>query len=308
MTNYITYDEAAQMLGVSHESIRLYVQKGVLTQGESHGYRKILRSSVAALMQHDVVEQTKAIEDLSKELIKEKAYLLSQKREVALKKDLLMYKDKIFGSYVEICNFLITFVDNTDSLTFREKDVAHKLLRGTTLDEIAETIGLTRERVRQIWNKALKKFAYSKQVPELKAENEMLKAENESQAKVIESLKSMIKNQDHLEELETNIYLPKSLVGLNNSILSVRSYNVLRYAGFVNLYQLVFIPRVKLTRFRNLGKKSLQEIDSLLEDYGLWYDSPETLKEVKMPNKESVVAIPMCQIEEERQSIIMMMR
>ena len=308
MTNYITYDEAAQMLGVSHESIRLYVQKGVLTQGESHGYRKILRSSVTALMQHDVVEQTKAIEDLSKELIKEKAYLLSQKREVALKKDLLMYKDKIFGSYVEICNFLITFVDNTDSLTFREKDVAHKLLRGTTLDEIAETIGLTRERVRQIWNKALKKFAYSKQVPELKAENEMLKAENESQAKVIESLKSMIKNQDHLEELETNIYLPKSLVGLNNSILSVRSYNVLRYAGFVNLYQLVFIPRVKLTRFRNLGKKSLQEIDSLLEDYGLWYDSPETLKEVKMPNKESVVAIPMCQIEEERQSIIMMMR
>ena len=308
MTNYITYDEAAQMLGVSHESIRLYVQKGILTQGESHGYKKILRSSVTALMQHDVVEQTKAIEDLSKELIKEKAYLLSQKREVALKKDLLMYKDKIFGSYVEICNFLITFVDNTDSLTFREKDVAHKLLRGTTLDEIAETIGLTRERVRQIWNKALKKFAYSKQVPELKAENEMLKAENESQAKVIESLKSMIKNQDHLEELETNIYLPKSLVGLNNSILSVRSYNVLRYAGFVNLYQLVFIPRVKLTRFRNLGKKSLQEIDSLLEDYGLWYDSPETLKEVKMPNKESVVAIPMCQIEEERQSIIMMMR
>ena len=115
MTNYITYDEAAQMLGVSHESIRLYVQKGVLTQGESHGYKKILRSSVTALMQHDVVEQTKAIEDLSRELIKEKAYLLSQKREVALKKDLLMYKDKIFGSYVEICNFLITYIDNTDS-------------------------------------------------------------------------------------------------------------------------------------------------------------------------------------------------
>lgn len=308
MTNYITYDEAAQILGVSHESIRIYVQKGVLVQGESHGYRKVLRSSVTALMQHDVVEQTKAIEDLRRELIKEKAYLLSQKREVALKKDLLMYKDKIFGSYVEICNFLITFIDNTDSLTFREKDVAHKLLRGTTLDEIAETIGLTRERVRQIWNKALRKFAYNKKLPELKAENEVLKAENESQAKVIESLKTMIKNQDHLEQLETNIYLPKSLVGLKNSMLSVRSYNVLKHAGFVNLYQLVFIPRVKLRKFRNLGKKSLQEIDSLLEDYGLWYDSPETLKEVKMPNKESVVAIPKCQIEEERQSTIMMMR
>lgn len=40
MERFVTYDKAAEMLGLSRESIRLYVRRGILTQGDIFGSRK----------------------------------------------------------------------------------------------------------------------------------------------------------------------------------------------------------------------------------------------------------------------------
>ena len=70
MTSYITFTEAAEMLGVSYESVRLYVKRGMLIEGESHGKKKVLESSVLAMIEkhYDVVSQTKAVEQYRKEI------------------------------------------------------------------------------------------------------------------------------------------------------------------------------------------------------------------------------------------------
>lgn len=310
MTSYITFTEAAEMLGVSYESVRLYVKRGMLIEGESHGKKKVLESSVLAMIEkhYDVVAQTKEVEQYRKEIAQEKAEALELRRRVQVKKELLIVKEKVFGSYVEICHFLMMFVENTDGLGVREKQIAEGLLRGKSLDEMAEEVALTKERVRQIWVKALRRIAHYSKLPEIKAENKALKDEIASLKNDVVILKGMIADDTKLRKLDSVAVLPKSLVNFSDSRLSVRSTNCLQALGLSYVYQLAFLKRSTLMRVRNFGRKSLQEIETMMEDYNFEYGNPESLGKVRMPYKEDVVEIPWSRIEHEKQQIKMMFR
>ena len=60
--------------------------------------------------------------------------------------------------------------------------------------------------------------------------------------------------------------LPKKLVDLN---LSVRALNCLKAAEVETLGDLVQYNKTDLLKFRNFGKKSLSELDDLLESLNL---------------------------------------
>ena len=51
--------------------------------------------------------------------------------------------------------------------------------------------------------------------------------------------------------------------------LSVRSYNTLSLNGITDLYMLTNMTRRQLSSLRNLGRKSLREIEEKLADMGL---------------------------------------
>ena len=53
--------------------------------------------------------------------------------------------------------------------------------------------------------------------------------------------------------------------------LSVRAFNCLRAAGVLTLGDLVKYSRSELLKFRNFGKKSLNEVDELLDNLGLTF-------------------------------------
>ena len=165
------------------------------------------------------------------------------------------------------------------TLTEREQGVLmHRFQRKLTLEQCGKEYGLTRERIRQIEAKALRKLRHTtranmmKSVPltELQAKHAeycKLKDEYEWLKKAFESLTAqkaepgvIIPMAEHASRLEMPI---------EELDLSVRSYNCLRRSGKKTLRDIVEMTESELMGVRNLGSKSASEIRAKLTEYGL---------------------------------------
>ena len=303
MTQYITFEEAAQILGMSRESVRLYVKRGLLIQGESYGAKKILKSSLDALMNqgYDVVQQTAAIEAYRQELAEEKRNLAEEKKHLAAVRAMANLKEKIFENWTEIRHMLLLFVeDNAEdmNLSYRERDIASRFLSSSNLEDIAEHYDVTPERVRQIWNKAVKKLARACRYTEVQNELAKVKKQLDDHRKWSATLEeTLVNNNKTAEMLATEINIPESLFGLTNAGLSVRCVNCLTNAGLKDLYQLTFISKHHLVRFRNFGRKSLDEIERLMDFYNLSFNSPQSLQDVRIPRRELSIGFSYAEID-----------
>lgn len=80
----------------------------------------------------------------------------------------------------------------------------------------------------------------------------------------ITNVRSIIKNQATSNELE-NTKLLQNITDLN---LSARSYNCLEKAGVIYIGELALMSVNELAGLKNLGKKSLDEIKSIMESIG----------------------------------------
>lgn len=54
--------------------------------------------------------------------------------------------------------------------------------------------------------------------------------------------------------------------------MSTRLYNALRCADVDILYDLLIIDKEKLLKMMNFGKKSIEEMNKIVDSYGLKYD------------------------------------
>jgi hypothetical protein len=165
------------------------------------------------------------------------------------------------------------------TLTEREQGVLiHRFQRKLTLEQCGKEYGITRERIRQIEAKALRKLRHPtranmmKAVPltELQAKHTEycnLKDDYEWLKKAFETLTAqkaepgvIIPMAEHASRLEMPI---------EELDLSVRSYNCLRRNGKDTLRDIVEMTEDELKGVRNLGMKSLLEIKAKLNEYGL---------------------------------------
>ena len=163
------------------------------------------------------------------------------------------------------------------SLTERESDVIFKYYRdGMTYDEIAKKYDRTRERIRQIHNKALRKLKCKSRcekyilydydyVARLKSELEETKTAAMDLYKKLNDIPESVRNT--VEESTKDISWLKDLY--------VRSYNALcRYAktryGQDRLYiwQLTEMTLEEVMSIRNIGKGSVKNILLSLKNYG----------------------------------------
>lgn len=89
---------------------------------------------------------------------------------------------------------------------------------------------------------------------------------------VFDTLKFQDLSFDH-EEMESDSdrdeLLSKLALRINEIELSVRSTNCLAQANIDTIAELVIMPEPEMLKFRNFGKKSLNEIKAKLEDMGL---------------------------------------
>ena len=156
-----------------------------------------------------------------------------------------------------------------EELKEKEADVIFCYYRdGKTLDDIAGKYGLTRERIRQIKAKGVRKLRYPPRVKRyiLYSYDDVTELQNKLSALQKIALDEDVEDVNATEAEDPTIDL------LN---LSVRSYNCLsRYARLkfkqkeLYISQLTDMTAEEVANIRNLGKRSFMEILYALKEYG----------------------------------------
>ena len=155
---------------------------------------------------------------------------------------------------------------------------------GLTLQQIAKKFGVTRERIRQLVSKGLRKvaccYAMLSKKQELERQRERFQADLKTLNEYREQLVKLFKeNGVYTEEMEIEFGKPTSKgrdevvqCSLSESIdslnLSIRSHNCLKRAGVETIDDLISHTYDEMRSVRNLGKRSLREIEEKLKERG----------------------------------------
>ena len=164
-----------------------------------------------------------------------------------------------------------------EDLTEREQIVIKKrYIEGLTLESVALHLGVSRERVRQIEAKAIRKLKYPPRLARIRygkkvyeIQDDIKKLEREL-LEVKHRLINKINNPDLIELTEDE---KLEAIKLEDLDFSTRTYNSLRRGGIDTLADLITKTELELLRIRNLGRFSLREIKNTLQERG--YDLKE---------------------------------
>ena len=145
-----------------------------------------------------------------------------------------------------------------------------------SLNEVSKELGVTQERVRQIENKAMRKLSHPRNKNRLLLgldyfdRVEKIKEEERQAAK--EEIENEIKRLGIEKKEKTKDYCIKESLDKKISTLpiSIRSFKCLERAGCVTIKDVANLSLRDLEHIRNLGKKSLDEIVSVMRnDYNI---------------------------------------
>lgn len=296
-TKYMSVAEAAELLQVDRETVKNYVRRGVFVVSKrknNMGGYQILRSSVDAFLSegYDVAEQIREIEQLRVEVTKEKENLKEAKEKLAAQKEMMRIKGVMYENMLEFRGILVTLLDclGDGPLSKREREICMDFLQGSHYDAICDKHELTRARILQIYHKALRRLKNSESYIINKRVNDDLRKIIADQESEINALRQTVKLHD--VPLPTDsVLIPESLIGLKNYPLSVRARHILELIDVKNLYELAGLSSRELARCRNLGKKTLSELDMLMDRFNLEWGNVESLMKARNPYGDRLVDV-----------------
>lgn len=270
----ISRQDAAEILRTDPQTVSNWIEKGVLRGKMIGRIQMVDGNTIEALFDtlKDLDESKKIIGRLQQENY-EKACELRKTRDEWLL-DLAMVNG--VEKPTKLLRMITSMIDSVsdDIMADRERNILKYYLDGSEFEAIGDEYGLTRERVRQIIEKAMRKLGSLEpygdvlnRCSELENENLMLKVTLKRQEAELDALRgkkdeaedSTLSEQDRqvLELLNTR------LVDMN---LTVRALNCLKAADLETFADLVKCQKTDLLKFRNFGRKSLGELDDLLEN------------------------------------------
>lgn len=285
MARLLSRDEAALLLDVTPQTISNWVEKGVL---KGHFVDRLLKIDKATIEKYfDTLSDLAFIE---KRIFAAKRDLQLAEKELEKNLDDTRSAIHLLGKGVpahllnEIFSAIIE-ASGDDVLKEREKTILTMLLEGKDVEFVAEEYGLTRSRIMQIVSHAVRKLATVKTFSELRREYKQLVFDNTNFQNVIEALQNRVKKLERINNIDTAPvseydYLLGDKGGtftamMNTPVydldISVRSLNCLKGADVDTLYDLVKCNKTDLMKFRNFGKKSLTELEDLLESLHLHF-------------------------------------
>lgn len=162
-------------------------------------------------------------------------------------------------------------------LTERENKVLQMRYQwDMTLEEAGKECGVTRERIRQVEAKAIRKLRFQQHkgtfscVPEAELREAQGEAEYyKAQAEYLQDELDKIRNITPEQREEADKKRSIMETSIDELDLSVRSYNCCKRAGINTLGDLCGKTYTEMLKVRNMGKKSLQEIENKMNEYGL---------------------------------------
>ena len=281
---FIPASEAADMVGVSAQTIRNLCKAKTLRYQMRTNLFYVCREDVEKYAQSilEVNKIERSVEDYKREINKAYEQLRNAKQEMQDRmEDMSMFPERIKN----ITNLLMTLIPHfVENLTEREMEIVMLVLQGEKISEVAEKLKLTRDRTRQIWEKAIRKMSYFPN--ELKARDERI----EDLTKTIEDLEARLDQAgiDKVPHSKANL-LASPIYNYN---FSVRTLNCLKAAEINTVEDLVKYPRAGLLKFRNFGKKALTELDKWLDEHGLAFAQSEEISQGTKSEKQEPQALP----------------
>lgn len=257
----LSRQEVADIFGVNPQTISNWVAYGILESKKIKENVMISRVSVNKLIKY-----FEDIGDVEKNIEMYKEQLLSHER---------MLKNKISGLKDEyhILNNVPTLINlfkrafialSREYECERTIDIVISFLDGNNLTDISNKHNLTRERTRQILEKGIRRLERVETYVSLLEKNRRYSSEKRDLEFRITFLEKLIKKQ--LPSTDLTRFLSQKLIDMD---LSVRALNCLRNAEVYTIGDLVQYNKKDLLRFRNFGKKSLNELEDFLKEHGL---------------------------------------
>lgn len=260
----MTRNDAAAFLGVDPQTITNWVNKGLLGGYNDKSSKRFWVNADDVKKYSEKYKMLSVSEDL---LDREQKELLASERKVNAKIQMLMHDALNISSfsYDKIGSSLCTLLELTSQGEMRERKIMQSFFDGDSISDIANRFQLSRERVRQIVIKAIRKFNYA--IEELVG----LKKENDSLKKEIKDVKMQLIMQEGEKEEEQSGDIPPSVfsIRLVNCNLPVRVLNVTKAADIDTIGDLVQYSKFDMVKFRNFGKKSLMQLDEFIHEMGL---------------------------------------
>ena len=281
----ISRQEAAEMLRVDPQTITNWCSKGVLRAKQVGKWMMVDRDTITKLLDslQDLAESEKVIKDLQQKNL-EMVHKLRQANDQWMLDVAMVNGMERPSRLIRMIHSMIDSIDN-EIMGERERKVIKEYLDGSEFEAIGDEYGITRERTRQIIEKGMRKLGSLEpygdvlnRCKETEAENLMmrslLKKQDAELAELREKLNIKVEQDNHktaeekamgeLSEQDKEILglLNTRLVDLN---LTVRSLNCLKAADLETFGDLVKCHKIDLLKQRNFGKKSLGELDDLLE-------------------------------------------
>lgn len=281
MARMISRQEAAKLLDITEQSVSNWVNRGLLT---GHMMGRVLMVDMKSITSHfdslaEIAAMERNIDEYRKEIQETEQKMFSEVRELSSGKVLLDYHGapcllkSVVGAIMEVARDSV--------LTEREYAILNEAIEYGDLDILTKSHGLSRARILQICHGAINKIACMGNYAQLRQEKRRLENENKFLASGVKSLQTRVDELERDLQINNNKSLaesyeedPGSLTSLLNTRivdlnLTVRSLNILRREGIETLSELVTLHKTDLLKFRDLGKKSLAELDDLLDSMNL---------------------------------------
>ena len=258
---FIPASEAAEMVGVSAQTIRNLCKAKTLRYQMRTNLFYVCREDVEKYAQSisEINQIERDIDDYKKEINKAFEQIRDTKQEMQGRlEDMNMFPERIKN----VTNLLISLLPHfSDCLSDREVEIVLFVLQGEKISDVAEKVKLSRDRTRQIWEKAIRKMSCFPN--ELQARDERI----EDLTKTIEELEARLDQAgiDKVPHSKSNLLASP----IYNFDFSVRTLNCLMAAEIRTVGDLVKHTREDLLKSRNFGKKGLTELDEWLADHRL---------------------------------------
>lgn len=298
-------------------------EKVLYEDGKLRYFVNFHTKGVTATRLFDTFEEADAFYRICKENIARYKFKKSNEEYVREVNEVLEYPENLLKEigftddkerFEILPNFEFNYAKVKKRLTPREEDIIDMRFRQEkTLQEVGKECGVTRERIRQLENRALRKLRIQKN-EFYNSEEKLYLLDKEKEEEIIEETKKRMNRKYVLEYIKENLddelldeinliiggnnsnssmsssnsddsddsevpIQDVNSISLNELNLSTRPRNALRRLGFTKVGDL---PRNVnfYMRVRNLGKKSINEIVSKLNSLGIKIDETDEIDEI----------------------------
>lgn len=293
LRNWISRNQAAGILGVSAQSVTNYAAKGLIQTRSDQRYAMYWKPEVEALAANLTFQEARVLQDRAEQIrhdaqdllaTAEAEYARRQRRFQKAFGALFPSDENLYGK-LDRYQLMLAHMIDAAGIGQRDKTVLNRVLHGDTPEQICTALGYTSGYFKYLYRRALKALTawYSSKQAELSSLLDVIQHQRQDIADLRlekQLLAEALKDQERADAISAAVSVESRRelilrtcypynISLLNVGLSVRASNCARANGIDTVGQLAVIDKADVWKWRNAGRKSVQELEELLAHYGL---------------------------------------